>query len=215
MKFKEIYNPKYTYEGFFESYFIRPFFHHYADFKSKESASSYYKSIICWIIVTLGLAGIMLGQVGIIGPESGVTASIVVAVIWLAASATPLAALIARTLNGKPESELKPRLLAIDILLAASSILFFLLGLMMMITTLNSGALNPNAGMTNEIDSTIIEEETVIEEPIFTYQDEVTTVDTTIVDTMSDMTEPDLIDAEESFDPTIEPADDQLPTDSI
>ena len=78
----------------------------------------------------------------------------------------------------------------------------------MMITTLDSGELNPNARMYDEPDSVIVEEDYVKEEPIFTYQDEAPTdenVAQTPVDSLSDFTEPYLEESEESFDPSIQP----------
>ena len=82
MKFREIYNPKHVYEGFFETYFIRPYFHHYADFSGKESMTSCWRSLLAWLIVSMGVAGIMMGQIGLIGPEAGKTAAVVVCSIW-------------------------------------------------------------------------------------------------------------------------------------
>ena len=203
MKFKEFYNPRHVYDGFFATYFIRPFFHHYADFRSRESGGACLRSLLAWLVVTLGIAGIMMGQVGLLGPEVGFTALTIVSIIWGAFSLTPLIALVARTTNGAPEKELHPRMLGVDTLLGVSCLLFFLLGLLMMTTTLNSGQLNPNAGMTDEPDTTRIEEEYIKEEPIFTYQDEMPAQTEEPVDTLSDMTEPDLADPDESFDPTL------------
>lgn len=207
MNFKEIYNPQYVYEGFFETYFIRPFFHHYADFRTPESGGSCLRSLLAWFVVTLGIAGIMMGQVGLLGPEVGFTALIVVAVIWGIFSLTPLVALVARTANGAPEKPFRPKMLGVDTLLAACCLLFFLLGLPMMITTLNSGSLNPDAGMTDETDTALFEEEYVKEEPIFTYQDEAAAQPEEISDSLNDMNEPDLVTQEESFDPTLTSSD--------
>ena len=214
MKFKEIYNPKHVYEGFFETYFIRPFFHHYADFRSKESPDTCGKSLLAWLVVTLGIAGILMGQIGLIGPEAGTTISIVIGIIWIAFSLVPVIAVISRTANGSPSKPLQPRMLGVDTLLGVSCLLFFLLGLLMMVTTLNSGSLNPNAGMTDEPDTAVIEEEYIKEEPIFTYQDEAPAPVTN--DSMSDMTEPDFVDPDESFDPSLEaPADEIIADPSI
>lgn len=216
MKFKEFYNPQHVYDGFFETYFIRPFFHHFADFRGKESAKSCLMSLLTWLVVTIGVAGIVMGQVGLLGPEVGFSAITIGAIIWVAFSLVPLISLVARTANGAPEQERHPRMLGVDTLLTVSCVLFFILGLLMMVTTLNSGQLNPNAGMTNEPDTTAIEEEYIKEEPIFTYQDEIPAhVDDTI-DTLSDMTEPDLVEQEESFDPTLStPPEEIVETDSI
>lgn len=217
MKFKDIYNPRHVYEGFFETYFIRPFFHHYADFRGKEASRSCMMSILAWIVVTLGVAGIMMGQIGLIGPEVGITSTIIVCSIWVAASIVPLVALVARTTNGAPEKTLNPKMLGVDTLLGVSCLLFFILGLLMMVTTLNSGSLDPNANMTDEPDTTFIEEEYVTEEPIFTYQDEApSTEPTDSLADIEDLEDPNLVAPDESFDPSIEtPVDEILPSDSI
>ena len=212
MKFKEIYNPRHVYDGFFESYFIRPFFHHYTDFKGKESGRSCAMSLLAWLVVTLGIAGIMMGQVGLLGPEVGFMALWIAGSIWLAASVVPLMAILTRATHGTPEKPLKPRMLGVDTLLGVSCLLFFLLGMLMMVTTLSSGSLNPNAGYVPEADTAVIEQEYVKEEPIFTYQDEVSTEPE--VDSMSDMTEPDLVEPDESFDPTLVPAE-ESPDDPV
>lgn len=220
MKFKEIYNPKHVYEGFFETYFIRPYFHHYADFRGKETPTACWRSLLAWVIVSMGVAGIMMGQVGLIGPEAGQTAAIAVCSLWAAASLVPLAALLTRAANGRPEGTHKPRLLGVDTLLGVSCLLFFVFGLLMMTTTLNSGSLNPNATATDEEDTATIEEEYVVEEPIFTYQDVAPDTSRHIEDTMAvDENGEQLVTPEESFDPTIEtPADaiiDEPVSDSI
>lgn len=221
MKFREIYNPKHVYEGFFETYFIRPYFHHYADFSGKESMTSCWRSLLAWLIVSMGVAGIMMGQIGLIGPEAGKTAAVVVCSIWAAASVVPLLALVTRASHGGPQKPLRPKLLGVDTLLGVSCLLFFLLGLLMMTTTLNSGSLNPNATYTEETeDSVAAEQETVVEEPIFTYQDKAPDTATHVEDTVSiGENGEELATPEESFDPTIEtPAEviiDQPAADSL
>ena len=202
MHLNDLYNPKNVYEGFFETYFIRPFFHHYSDFKGKESVKSCVLSFLAWLVITLGIAGIMMGQVGIIGPESGLLATYWICGIWILASIVPLCALIARTLHGAPDHEHKFRMLGIDTLLGVSCLLFFVLGLLMMITTLDSGELNPNARMYDEPDTTV-EDVYVREEPIFTYQDE-TPASVPEIDTLDDVTEADMVAPAESYDPQIE-----------
>lgn len=206
MNLKEIYNPKHVYEGYFEYYFIRPFFHHYADLKGNESGGSFAMSLLAWITVTLGICGLLMGLVGLLGPEVGFSALIYVSAAWGLFSLCPLVSLVARAFNGVPEQRRKPRLLAVDTLMGVSCLLFFILGLLMMTTTLHSGSLNPNAGMTTEEDTAVSEEEYVKEEPIFTYQDENAGAGLA-TDTMNDVTEPDLVEAEESFDPTLNTPD--------
>lgn len=203
MNFKDIYNPSKVYDGFFESYFIRPFVHQYFNFGGHESASSLFKSLLAWLILTLGIAGIMMGQIGLIGPETGKEMLGIVMCVWGALSVIPILALLSRAAHGAPKRPIKGRMLGVDTLLGVSCLLFFLLGLMMMITTLNSGSLNPNATMTNEEDTTTIEEEYVTEEPIFTYQDEAPAKTTHTVDSLSDLNDPDAVDPDESFDPDL------------
>lgn len=204
MNFKEIYNPRYVYEGFFETYFIRPFIHQYFQFQGREAVESCLKSVAAWIIITLGLVGIMLGQIGIIGPDGGIQLAKIIFWIWGGLSVIPFASLISRTVQGAPEHPLKSKILGIDTLLGASCVLFFVLGLMMMITTLDSGILNPNARVVEETDSIPFEEDYVKEEPIFTYQNDEATDQSEIIDSMTDINEPYLMEADESYDPTLE-----------
>lgn len=204
MHIEDLYNPKRVYEGFFETYFIRPFIHHYADFSGKESWKSFGLSLFAWFVITLGIIGIMLGQIGLIGPEGGAQATWWVCGIWLALSVVPILALLSRAFRGAPEKPLKSRMLGIDTLLGVSCLLFFVLGLLMMVTTLNSGELNPNARVYEETDTIPYEEEYIKEEPIFTYQDETPAPVEGNFDSMPETMEPDLEEAEESFDPTIE-----------
>lgn len=215
MKLKEIYNPKRVYDGWFESYFIRPFFHHYADFRGGESWKTSVMSLLAWVVVTLGIVGILMGLVGLLGPEVGFGALRIVGSLWGVASLVPLASLVVRGARGGDDG-LKPRLLGVDTLLGVSSLLFFVFGLLMMVTTMNSGSLDPNAGVTDEEDSSVVELEEVVEEPIFTYQDEVRPdTSAVVVDTLGDMTEPDLVAPEESFDPTLAVPEEEVVTDSI
>lgn len=211
MKFKEFYNPRQVYDGYFETYFIRPFFHHYADFRTAESARTLLLSLAAWVAVTLGLAGILMGLVGLLGPEVGFAALRVIGIIWLALSLCPLLAMAVRASRREPHDQLSPKFLGVDTLLFTSSLLFFILGLLMMTTTVNSGYLNPNAGMTDEADTSSVELEEVTEVPIFTYQDEAVADTAAPADTLPDLVEPDLIAPDESFDPTIvTPADEIL-----
>lgn len=220
MNLKQFTNPKYVYDGYFETYFIRPFFHLYANFKEKESGKSCLLSLLAWIIVSLGISGIMMGQIGLIGPEVGVKSTIIVCSVWAILSIIPIIALIARTAKGAPQLELKPRMLGVDTLLGVSCLLFFVFGLLMMITTFDSETLNPNATYIPEADTTQIEEDYVVEEPIFTYQDKTPAPATAEKDTLDDIPEdPDLLPPDESFDPTIEtdaaPYLDAAPSDSL
>lgn len=232
MKIKDIYNPRQVYEGYFESYFIRPFFYEYLKFQGHESIGSCVKSFIAWVLITLGIVGIMLGQIGIIGPDGGVQAMQVVCWIWGLYSIVPLLALFSRTSQGAPSKPIKSKMLGIDTLLGVCCLLFFVLGLMMMETTMTKETLNPNAGATSDGDSTSFLDEVVEEEAIFSYEAVDAPGDAknnnkeenktnnkenkpaVVIDTMKDVTEPDLASPEESFDPTVEKPL-ELPNDSI
>lgn len=207
MKLKSIYNPKRVYEGYFETFFIRPFFHQYADFHTAGNVEDALRTVVAWLIVTLGVAGILMGQIGLLGPDIGVTTIIAIGAIWCVLSIAPLAAAIARGAKGGATPR-KPKLLGIDTLLGVSCILFFILGLLMMITTLNSGSLNPNAGYREEEDTVVVERDEVVEEPIFTYQDAAPAP--VEVDSMQDLEEPDAVDPDESFDPSLAPAEEAI-----
>lgn len=209
-KLKRITHPRKVYEGWFEMYLIRPFVHHYCDFKGHESGRSMARSMLAWVAVTLGLAGILMGLVGLLGPEAGFSALWVIGLLWLGASLCPLAALLARGSAGaEPDTngeaagnQRKYKALGIDLLLGVSCLLFFLLGLLMMVTTLNSGNLNPNATATDAPDTVEIEGEHVIEEPIFTYQ-EAAPNEETETDSLQDLEDPDQLPPDQSFDPTL------------
>lgn len=205
MNFKDFYNPKTVYDGFFETYFIRPFIHHYADFKGKESSSSCFKSLLAWLVITLGVAGILMGQIGLLGPEVGFELLYIIGILWLVLSLLPILALFVRLTNGAPQKNKKPRMLGIDTMLGVSCLLFFMLGLLMMTTTLGSGKLDPNANMTNEVDTTDFEQDYVTEEPIFTYQDGAQSQVSN--DSLNDLNESDVMSPDESFDPSISTPD--------
>lgn len=215
MNFKEFYNPKHVYEGYFETYFIRPFFHRYVNFSGRESARSCLLSLASWMVVTLGIVGIMMGMVGLVGPEAGASALRTVCIAWGILSVVPIISLVIRTINGSPDKPDSPRLLGIDTMLAVSCILFFVTGILMMTTTLHSGVLNPNAGLVDDTINPILDEEKVIEEPIFTYQDENPTE--VVEDTSVSQEDPDYVDPNESYDPTIETPDEesQIISDSL
>jgi uncharacterized membrane protein YhaH (DUF805 family) len=203
MNFKSIYDPKHVYEGFFETYFIRPFVHRYADFNGEERGKSISYSLLAWLIITLGLIGLMLGLVGLLGPEVGFTTLYIGGGIWIAASIIPILALFSRRGVEEPDAgngRKQKLMLPIDMVLAAISVLFFFLGLLMMISTLNSEELTADPG-TMEEDTTTLEFDEVVEEPIFTYQDEV--AETPAQDTLMDLEDPEAMTPDESFDPTL------------
>ena len=212
MKLRSIYNPPKVYEGWYESYFIRPWVRGYADFNGGETGHDCLMSLLGWLIVTLGLAGVLMGLVGLLGPEVGFACLKIVGILWLIASFIPFCALLKRTFSGKEGKNRTPKFLGIDILQTVASLLFFIFGLLMMITTLNSEVLRGDPG-TDETETEVVEEDTVVEEPIFTYQDApVATATDTVPDTEAD---PDLIPPDESFDPTIAPAPVEALPDSL
>ena len=227
MKINDIYNPRQVYEGFFDTYFIQPFFRLYFNFKAHESFGTFIKSIIAWVIITLGIIGIMLGQIGIIGPEGGVPMARVVFWIWGIYSVIPMIGLFIRLANGAPEKPVRSRMLGIDVLLGVTSLLFFALGIVMENTVMQNEVLDPNANMSNVIDSNSLLDEVVEEEELYTYTDDndskkdekkdekkdnaAAPAKTTNVqqaapadDPLKDLDEPDLLPAEESFDKSIE-----------
>lgn len=208
MKINKIYNPNRVREGWFESNFITPWFRRAVDFHGFGSSRSCSLALLAWLIATAGLAGVLMGLVGLLGPEVGFISLYWVGGIWLAYSLLPLAALISRTAAGSDASEDEERpvtqMLAIDWMLTACAVLFFIFGLLMMITTLNSETLHAPAG-TDELDESSIPMDTVVEEAIFTYQNP--TIDTAApaADSLSAMDEADAMGPDDGFDPTIEP----------
>lgn len=205
MNFKSIYDPRHVYEGFFETYFIRPFFHHYADFRGHETWSSCGLSFLAWLIVSLGITGLMLGLVGLLGPAVGFTSLTVAGCVWGAFSLLPLSALVVRASASRPDTSgrgsHKHPLLGIDIMLGTICLLFFIFGLLMTVTTLHSETLTADPG-TDEEDTTRLELEEIVEEPIFTYQDEAP-ADTVATDSLSDLEDPEAVAPDESFDPSL------------
>lgn len=193
-----------THTGFFERYFITPFFRKYSDFSGSTDKREAWVSFGAWLIVTAGIVGALLGQVGLMGPEIGFGALAIIGGVWVVCSICPLAALLSRAFHGKEEEDAKPqiRFLGIDILLIAVCGLFLLLGILMTITTLNSGELNMNPrGSGEKEENPILMQDSIWEEPIFTYQDDKPAIDE--VDTMSDLTDADTVALDESFDPEI------------
>lgn len=206
-KIQNFYNPDTVYQGFFETYLIRPFVHHYVDFSGRESGVSCVLSLAAWLILTLGIFGVLTGLVGLLGPDVGFTALKIVGILWLLTSVAPLLALFARTAHGAGDRKKEPvaKMLGIDWMLTAISLCFFICGTLMMTTTLHSETLHPNAGYVEEEETDSIYGERVIEEPIFTYQDQAPApADTTVTDTLGIEEDPDLLAPYESFDPTIE-----------
>lgn len=205
MNFKSIYDPRHVYEGYFETYFIRPFFHHYADFRGHETWGSCGLSFLAWLIVSLGITGLMLGLVGLLGPEVGFTSLTVAGCVWGAFSLLPLSALVVRASASRPDTSgrgsHKHPLLGIDIMLGTICLLFFIFGLLMTVTTLHSETLTADPG-TDEQDTTRLELEEIVEEPIFTYQDEAP-ADTVTADSLSDLEDPEAVAPDESFDPSL------------
>lgn len=215
MNIRRIYNPRHVYEGWFESYFIKPWIDEYFNFSGGESMSAALKSILAWVVVTLGVFGILMGLVGLAGPETGFVCMKVVGTLWLLLSVIPFMALLKRCANGKAPESGNRKLLAIDALLFSACILFFVFGLLMMITTLNSEILHPDPG-TDENESMMLDTDTVVEEPIFTYQNP--RPEEPVIDTLEELTEPDMVSTDESFDPTLETdvdIDAPVPPDSI
>lgn len=111
--------------------------------------------------------------------------------------------LLSRAFSSKKATPRNPKVLGLDILLFCSSALFFVFGLLMMITTLNSEYLHPDPG-TDESEESAVPRDTVVEEAIFTYQNP-EIKETVTEDTLGELNEPDMVDPSESFDPSLEP----------
>ena len=90
---------------------------------SGETAKSALLSICAWLLITLGLAGVLMGLVGLLGPEVGFVSLTVVGGIWLLLSVVPLAAIVVRsTRNNGDKWNHHPRLLGIDIMMIHAQI---------------------------------------------------------------------------------------------
>ena len=190
--------------GFFEKYFINPFIGKYSDFKGEESQRSAFLSLGAWFIVTLGLAGVLLGLVGLLGPDVGFICIDVIGCIWIVGSICPMAALVSRVNNGSGDKTIGHIVfLNIDKLLCAICFLFLVLGILMTVTTLNSGELDPFHRGRGEVKSNpLLEQEEIVEEPIFTYQDNTPAAVEEIDDEVEEETDSAQI-IDESFDPVI------------
>lgn len=164
-----------THRGFYERYFITPFFRKFSDFKSVETPRDRKRSLIAWLIATLGIGGVLIGLVGLLGPEVGFVTAEVIGAIWLAWSAFGICALLARTSKGNDDNVENKKefvMLNIDKLLSLICALFFLFGILMMATTLNSEELNmkPRYPGSQE-DNPILNQDKVEEVPIFSYEE--------------------------------------------
>lgn len=189
--------------GFFEKYFINPYFRQWKDFSGKQPREEFALSLAAWGIVTIGLAGLLLGLVGLLGPQVGFVTLGVVGALWIGASVVPIAALRRRCSASESDREVYRRapMLGIDMLMTVVCGLFFLFGLLMMITTLNSGELNMNPRGTGQSgDNPILMRDSVIEEPIFNYFTETSPAEG---DDMDDLADKDTLSLDESFDPTV------------
>lgn len=194
-----------TQTGYFEKYFIKPFYRHYSDFKGKDSGRTALMTLLTWLVITVGVFGILIGLVGLLGPEVGFVCLAVIGGLWVLGSIVPLLAAFSRSRNSTEEDadDEKPVFLGIDKLLFAACCLFMIFGVLMMVTTLNSDELLGRPRGENTGNESKFVPDSVVEEPIFTYQAE-TPVEV-VPDTMSDLTETDTVSVEESFDPTIAP----------
>lgn len=193
-----------THTGFFERYFIGPFFRRATDFSGEQEARAACYSAVAWLVVTCGVAGTLLGLVGLLGPEVGFACVWTVGILWLCWSALGFVAMLTRLFRNPDRNAVVkvPRFLGIDRLLTAVCLLFLIFGLLMMITTLNSGELNMNPRKGDiRRPNPILEQDSIFEEPIFTYQD--VAPEEPVTDTMPDLAEQDTVSLDESFDPEI------------
>lgn len=205
MKINQIYNPNRVREGWFECNFITPWFRRFVDFQGPGDGKSCGLALLGWLIATAGVSGVLMGLVGLLGPDVGFTALYWIGGIWLAYSLIPLAALISRTMGGRTDGmESVTRMLPIDWMLTACAVLFFIFGMLMMTTTINSETLHAPTG-TDDAEESSIPKDSVVEEAIFTYQNPEIDTSTPAADTMSDLNEPDIVAPDQGYDPTIEP----------
>lgn len=201
---KNIYDPSTVYDGYFETYFLRPFVHRYAHFQGAETWTTCLWSLLTWLILTMGIFGALAGLVGLLGPEVGFMMLYIVGGIWCAASVLPIIALISRASSFRGKYNPRPKLLGIDVMGYVVCLLFFVIGLLMMITTLNSGNLNPNADYDPNAEDLKVTEDSVIEEAIFTYEPNAEpSTDTSDMSDSLMMEDGEELSPDESFDPSI------------
>lgn len=192
-----------THTGFFERYFITPFFRKYTDFGGAVSDRDALISVAAWLIVTAGVAGVLLGLVGLLGPDTGFVCLGVIGGIWIVGSLCPLAALASRAFRRGETHPSHVRFLGIDKFLTAVCGIFLILGILMTVTTLNSGEINPyHRGQGDRKHNPLLDQEEVVEEPIFNYQTEEPAPVEVIEE--EEIEEPaDTITLDDAFDPTI------------
>lgn len=206
-------------EGFFEKYFITPFFRRIKDFSGPERKGAVKYTLLAWMIATVGITGLLLGLVGLLGPEVGFVCLGIFGAIWFCGSALGFAAMVRRISRSGEDAEnsgedAKPVWLLIDKLLAVVSVMFLILGILMTVTTLNSGDINVNhRGSGNPSSKGMIEDNRIEEEPIFTYQDDAPATDPS-EDELTELMDEDTVSLEESFDPTL-PANSPAEADTL
>lgn len=176
-------------------------------------------SLAAFAIVTCGMAGLLTGLVGILGVETGMVCLIVLGVAWILGLMVPLAAVCTRGMREPVEDPVSEsaytpinsssrgrrgiKLVTIDIFVMAVCALFLLFGILNMITTLNSEDLNNERYVEEEPEPEV--RDTVIDEPIFTYQQIDAPTESDPLQGYEEET--DTVSVTESFDPTIEPAE--------
>ena len=193
-------------EGFFERYFMNPLFRG-VDSKGRDRRGGLKYVLLAWLIVTLGIVGLLLGLVGLFGPEVGFICLSLYGVVWLIFSGHRFVVLSRGAGNsgekGDFEESVKPVWLLIDKLMVGVSILFLILGILMAVTTLYSGDMDISSKGSGEPSSKMgIERNEVEEEPIFTYQNEAPAVDLA-EDEFVEFEEVDTVSLEESYDPSV------------
>ncbi len=204
-------------QGFFEKYFIQPF---YRDFRNK--ATSCPKSTLplattAWVIITLGIVGVLIGFIGLLGPETGSICVYVGLGLWLLFTIPAFIALIRRCCNGNEDNsnpvdkyydEVRRAMLPIDWMLSGAAVLFFILGPLMMLSTLRGRNMDILPRGAGDGYSQFVDNDSIYEEPIFNYIGE---SDASDADTLGDISDLDTITLEESsFDPTIEEQPDTI-----
>lgn len=195
-------------EGFYEKYFIDPFIRHYADFKTGMSRRDATSSLLAWLVVTAGVFGLLTGLVGLLGADVAFPCLWVIGGLWIAGSTVPLCGLAARSARGSASNEENPekfRMLPVDVMLTVIFILFLILGIPMMTTTLRSENIYIDPNGKNYKSPTALPVDSVVEEAIFNYQQYDIADQEEAPDTLGSLSDLDTIIGREPAEPEPEP----------
>lgn len=205
-------------EGFFEKYFINPLIR---DFKNKKEEFIPQQSmpfiLTAWGLITIGLFGILIGQVGMLGPEVGFAMIYIIVPIWIIASILPLISVIKRARRDPEPKKLsaeeyyetiKKTMLPLDWILSGAALLFFIFGPIMMESTLRGRNLDILPRGNGDSGVSLLDTDSVYEEPIFNFQ--VGENEGEQVDTLGSLEDLDTVSFKDSYDPYVEAAIDSI-----